>query len=171
MTLAKWCSAPEVRSTEKGHGMRGWIFVLAAAVAACSGRTEAGPIGQPLELRQYLPDSLRSTVASAADSTFRQEIPVGPDSARVEIVWNAFQHGAGRYLTSVSARLIAPAQYDSLRFGNISDLKNTGTKSGPIEGAKAQVAWFKRGTVGPRSGVMNVSFDAAGGRTVGPAGR
>ena len=151
--------------------MRGWVLALAIVVTACSGRTEAGPIGRPLDMRQYLPDSLRSAVASGTDSTFRQEIRVGPDSARVEMSWTAFQHGSGRYLATVSARLVTPVQYDSLVLGNISDLKNSGTKSGPIESAKAQVAWFKRGIFGRKAGVMNFGFDAAGRRTIGPAGR
>ena len=151
--------------------MRGWILAFAVVVTACSGRREAGPIGRPLDMRQYLPDSLRSVVASGTDSTFRQEIPVGPDSARVEMTWTAFQHGSGRYLSTISARLVAPVQYDSLVLGNISELKNSGTKSEPFESAKAQVAWFKRGIFGRKAGVMNFGFDAAGRRTIGPAGR
>jgi hypothetical protein len=145
------------------------MLALATALVGCSGRTEAGAIGKELELRQYLPDSLRATTAAAADSTFRQEIPVGPDSARVELVWTTFQHGSGRFLAAVSARLVAPVQYDSLRFGNISKLRNTGTKSRPIESTNAQVVWFKRTTFGHKAGVMNFGFDAAGGRTIGPA--
>jgi hypothetical protein len=149
--------------------MRKWMVALAAALVGCSGRTEAGAIGQALELRQYLPDSLRATTAPAADSTFKQEIPVGPDSARVEMVWTAYQHGSGRFLSTVSARLVAPAPYDSLRFGNISNLRNSGTKSGPIESTSGQVVWFKRTIFGRKAGVMHFGFDAAGGRTIGPA--
>ncbi len=151
--------------------MRVWIVASVVVVGACSGRTEAGPLGRPLELRQYLPDSLRSAVGSGTDSTFQQEIPVGPDSARVDLVWKAFQHGSGRYLSSVSGRLAAPAPYDSVILGNISGLKNAGTKSDPIESAKVQVAWFKRGPFGHKAGLMNFEFDAAGRRTIGPAGR
>jgi hypothetical protein len=145
------------------------VVALAAALVGCSGRTEAGGIGRTLELRQYLPDSLRATTAPAADSTFKQEIPVGPDSARVEMVWTTYQHGSGRFLSTVSARLVAPAPYDSLRFGNISSLRNSGTKSGPIESTSAQVVWFKRTILGRKAGVMNFGFDAAGRRMIGPA--
>lgn len=149
--------------------MRKWMVALTAALVGCSGRTEAGAIGKALELRQYLPDSLRATTAPAADSTFKQEIPVGPDSARVEIVWTTYQHGSGRFLSTISARLVAPVRYDSLRFGNISKLRNSGTKSGPVESTTAQVVWFKRTIFGRKAGVMNFGFDAAGGRTIGPA--
>jgi hypothetical protein len=149
--------------------MRSWMLVLTATLAACSGRTGAGPIGEPLELRQFLPDSLRSATASPADSTFHQEMPVGPDSARVEMTWTAFHHGSGRYLASVSARLVAPVRYERLILENISDLKNAGTKSGPIESAKVQIGWFSRGIFGRKSGVMNFGFGADGRRMIGPS--
>lgn len=150
--------------------MRSWMLLVAAALVGCSGRTEAGPIGQALELRQYLPDSLRSTSpTSAGDSTFRQQIPVGPDSARVEMVWTSFQHDSSRLLSSVSARLIAPVQYDSLTLGNISQLHNDGTKTRAIESANAQIGWFKRGVFGHKAGVMNFGFNAMGRRIIGPS--
>lgn len=150
--------------------MRKWMVALTAAFVGCSsGRTEAGAIGQALDLRQYLPDTLRATTAPAADSTFKQEIPVGPDSARVEMVWTTYQHGSGRFLSTISARLIAPVQYDSLRLGNLSNLKNSGTKFRPVESTSAQVLWFKRTMFGRKSGVMNFGFDAAGVRMIGPA--
>jgi len=151
--------------------MRRWTLALTVAVAACSGRTEAGAIGQTLDLRQYLPDSLRSIAPSASDSTYRQQFAVGPDSARVEIMWKAFARNSGRYLSAVSAKLLAPAQYDSVRYGNISGLRNSGTKTSPIESASLQVAWFKHTMLWHQAGVMNFSFDGAGSRTIGPAGR
>jgi hypothetical protein len=119
-------------------------------------------------MRQYLPDSLKTTTNAAADSTYRQEMRVGPDSARVEMEWTAFQHGTSRLLARLSARLLAPVQYDSLKLGAISGLQNTGTKTNAVESANIQVAWFKRSPVGHKTGVMNFTFDAAGVRTVGP---
>ncbi|MGE5101382.1 MAG: hypothetical protein ACM3SX_15445 [Deltaproteobacteria bacterium] len=149
--------------------MRRRILSLAVVLAACSGQREAGAIGQTLDLRQYLPDSLRSASTAAADSTFRQEIRVGPDSAQVELVWTTFQHDSGRFLSSVAARLIAPVRYDSLTLGNPSNLRNTGTKTRVIASANAQVGWFKRTFFVHRAGVMNFAVDAAGRRTIGPA--
>ena len=143
------------------------LVILVTALAACRGQTQPGPIGKPLELRQYLPDSLRSATSSA-DSTFRQEIPVGPDSARVELVWNTFQHDSGRFLAELSARLVAPVRYDSLTLGNISGLQNVGTKTRPIESANVQVGWFRRAGLGHESGVMNFGFGGDGRRMIGP---
>ena len=149
--------------------MRSWVVALAAALVGCSGRTEAGAIGRTLELRQYLPDSLKATTAPASDSTFKQEIPVGPDSARVEIVWTSFQHDSSHLLSSVSARLIAPVGYDSLTLGNISELRNDGTKTRAIESANAQIGWFKRRVFSHKAGVMNFRFNAMGRRIIGPS--
>ena len=150
--------------------MRRRMLALAVALAACSGRTEAGAIGQTLELRQYLPDSLRSTSpTSAGDSTFRQQIPVGPDSARVEMVWTTFQHDSSRLLSSVSARLISPVGYDSLTLGNISELRNDGTKTRAVESANAEIGWFKHGGFRHKAGVMNFRFNAMGRRIIGPS--
>ena len=147
--------------------MRSWTLVLATVLAACTGQTKAGPIGQPLELRQYLPDSLRSPTATIADSIFRQEIRVGPDTARVELTWTAFQHGPGRYLSEVSARLVAPVSYSGLTLGNVSQLRNSGTKFQSVESATVQVGWSKRSLFGRKTGAMAFSVDAGGGRTIG----
>jgi hypothetical protein len=143
----------------------------AVVFAACSGELQPGPIGQPLEMRQYLPDSLRSEAAAKPDSTFRQTIPVGPDSARVEIEWATFRHATGRYVSSVSARLTKSTKLDSLRLGNVSALKNSGTKTDPIESGNVQVLWYMHRITGRQSGAMNFGFDAVGRRTIGPAER
>lgn len=147
--------------------MRSWTLALAAVLAACTGRTEAGPIGQPLELRQYLPDSLRSPTATTADSIFRQEIRVGPDTARVELTWKTFQHGSGRYLSEISARLVAPVRYNGLTLGNVSELRNSGTKFQSVESATVQIGWSKRSISGRKTGATAFSFNAGGGRTIG----
>ncbi|HSQ31274.1 MAG TPA: hypothetical protein VLN49_15545 [Gemmatimonadaceae bacterium] len=148
--------------------MRLWLIALAAGLAACSGELQPAPIGKELDLRQYLPDTLR-TPATPPDSTFHQEMPVGPDSARVEMTWTSFPRGSGQFLGSVSARLVSPVKYDSLNLGHISDLKNSGSKERPVASARVQVAWFKRTFLFHRSGVMNFSFDAGGSRSIGPA--
>lgn len=152
--------------------MRPFAIALAASLmaglAGCSGELQPNAIGKELDVRQYLPDTLRSP-ATPVDSTFHQEMPVGPDSARVEMTWTSFPRGPGRFLAGVSARLVSPVHYDSLSVGNISDLKNSGSKEKPVAAAKVQVAWFKHTLVFHRSGVMNFSFDAAGSRSIGPA--
>lgn len=142
--------------------MRSWTLVFAAALAACTGRTDAGPIGHPIELRRYLPDSLRSTTVAMPDSIFRRVIQVGPDSARVELVWTAFQHGSGRYLSGISARLMGPTTYDSLTLGSISRLRNAGSKFQMVESATVQVGWFRRSIAGLKDGATDFEFDAAG---------
>ena len=144
------------------------MIALAAGLAACSGELQSAPIGKELDLRQYLPDTLRSA-GTKVDSTYRQEMPVGPDSARVEMTWTTFPRDSGRFLSGVSARLVTPVKYDSLTLGNISDLKNAGTKTRPVASAKVQVGWFKRTFFIHRSGLMNFSFDASGSRSIGPA--
>lgn len=149
--------------------MRNWMLALAAALAGCAGKTEAGPIGAPVQMGQYLPDSLRAGATGPTDSTFRQEIRIGPDSARVEMVWTTFRHTTGRYLASVSARLVAAARYDSLQLGDITSLRNSGTKEQPVEYANTQVRWFKRRLFGRKAGILNFGFDAHGSRTIGPA--
>ena len=147
--------------------MRRWTLALATVLAACTGQLELGPIGQPLDLRQYLPDSLRTPTATTTDSIFRQEIRVGPDTARVELTWTTFQHGSGRYLSEISARLLAPVRYDGLTLGNVSELRNAGTKFQIVESATVQVGWSKRSIFGRKAGATGFSFNAGGGRTIG----
>jgi len=146
--------------------MRQWTIALAAALAACSSQTKPGTIGQSFDLRQYLPDTLRSTV-QPAESTFRQEIPVGPNSAKVELTWTTFRHGSGRYLATISARLLEATPYDSLTLGAVSELANVGSKFEPTESAKIGVGWFKKTLFVHRSGLTPFEFDAQGRRTVG----
>ena len=142
-----------------------------ALFAACTGQAPAGAIGQPIDLKPYLPDSLRAPSAATPDSTYRQLIPVGPDSAQVEMAWSTFKHTTGRYVSSISAELKAPAKYDSLLLANVSSLKNSGTKEAPVEAGNVQVLWFRHTLLWHRSGAMNFGFDAAGRRTIGPAGK
>lgn len=142
--------------------MRAWMTILGVALAACSGRMEPGPIGQPLDLRQYLPDSLRASPPGSVDSTYRQQISLGPDSARVELAWTAFQHGSGRYLATVGARLLTQARYDSLKLVDPSDLQNSGSKWVADESAKVRVVWFKKGPLGVKSGAVRFWFSATG---------
>lgn len=151
--------------------MRRWVFAPFVLLVACSGELRPGPVGQPLELRQYLPDSLRAESAGTPDSTYHQEIPVGPDSARVEMTWSTFRHTTGRYVSSISARLTTPAKYDSLSLGTVSALKNAGTKTAPVESGNIQVFWFRHTLLWHKSGAMNFGFDAGGRRTIGPAVR
>lgn len=148
--------------------MRKWTIVLAAGLAACSGNMKPGPIGQTLDLRQYLPDTLR-TPATPPDTTYQDEIVVGPDSARVELTWTAFRHGPGRFVATVSARLLQPVHYDSISIGQVSELKNVGTKFEPVESAKIGIGWYKKKLFVHRSGVTPFRFDANGARTVWPA--
>lgn len=147
--------------------MRPWMMVLAVVVSACAGTTPAGPIGQPMELRLYLPDSLRVNTAAAADSTFHRQIRVGPDSALVELTWTAFQHGTGRYLGTIAGRLLASAPYDSLTLRDVTELKNSGSRWVPVESAKIRVAWFKKRLFGRKSGATTFWFTAAGMNVVG----
>ena len=140
--------------------------LLVLALLACSGRTEAGPIGQPIDLRRYLPDSLRTSTGH--DSTFRQEVPIGPESAPVEVVWTTFQRDPGRYLATVSAQLRAPAPYDSITVGNVSSLRNVGSKFVPIEGGSVRVSWFGRRLFRRIQGSTTFGFDAAGRHTIEP---
>ena len=148
--------------------MRYLMIAAFAGLAACSGHMKPGPLGQQVDLRQYLPDTLRAAAASP-ESTFRQEVAVGPNRARVELTWTTFRHGSGRYLASVSARLLGPVRYDSLSIGPVSELKNVGTKFDPSESAKMSVDWFKKTFFVHRSGVTPFAFDAQGRRTVWPA--
>ncbi len=147
--------------------MRPWMIVLPFVVSACAGTTPAGPIGQPMELRQYLPDSLRASTASGGDSTFHRQIRVGPDSALVELTWTAFQHGTGRYLGTIAGRLLANARYDSLTLRDVTELKNSGSRWVPVESAKIRVAWFKKRLFGRKSGATTFWFTAAGMNVVG----
>lgn len=148
--------------------MRTLCVVLVAALAACSNQMKPGAIGETVDLRQYLPDTLQ-TVAFSPESTFRQMIVVGPDSARVELTWTTFRHGPGRYLANVSARLLAPVPYDSLSLGQVSELENVGSKFEPSESAKIGVAWFKKTLLVHRAGLTPFVFDAQGRRTIWPA--
>jgi len=140
--------------------------VLGLALLACTARTDAGPIGQALDLRQYLPDSLRTNAGD--DSTFRKQMRLGSDSAPVEMTWTTFRHGSGQYLGTVTARLVAAARYDSLTVGEVSSLRNVGTKFVPTEGAKVRVSWFGRRFFRPVHGSTTFGFDAAGRHTIEP---
>jgi hypothetical protein len=141
--------------------MRISALSLIAMLAGCS-RMDSGPIGPPLNLRQYLPDSLRSATVPAGDSTFRQQILLGPGNARVEVTWTAFRHGDGRYLSTVSASLIARASYDSITLGALSDLRNVGSKFQPIESATVKIGWFRKALLGQRAAVTDFQFGADG---------
>lgn len=149
--------------------MRRWMLASAVLLTACSGQLQPGPLGQAVDMREYLPDSLRAQTDVKPDSTFRAQIVVGPDSAHVEIEWATFRLTTGRYFASISARLTATAKLDSLRLGNVSELINMGSKTDPLESAKIQVLWFKHVLWRHRSGATNFGFDAAGRRTVSPA--
>ena len=148
--------------------MRHLGIVFIAALAACSGQLKPGAIGETVDLRQYLPDTLQAA-AFSPETTFRQVIVVGPDSARVELAWTTFRHGPGRYLANVSARLLAPAPYDSLQLAQVSELENVGSKFEPSESAKIGVAWFKKTLLVHRAGLTPFVFDAQGRRTIWPA--
>jgi hypothetical protein len=148
--------------------MRKWILPFAIVLGACSGQLPPGPAGKPMELRQYLPDSLR-TGPVTPDSTFKHEIVVGPDSARVELTWTTFKHGTGLFLSNVSARLVQPVRYDSLTLYDVSELKNIGSKVQTIESAKVRVAWYKTRFFSHSSGVTPFDFGANGRRVVYPA--
>lgn len=143
------------------------IVLAAAALAACSGHTGAGPVGRAIDLRQYLPDTLRTNTSEAAESTFTQRIPVGPDNAPVELTWTSYRHGPGRYVGRIEARLMSAVPYDSLTLGGLSDLANIGSKWAPEASAKIRVGWFKRGLIGRRSGEVDFTFDAGGRRAIG----
>ena len=151
--------------------MRRRMLASAVLLIACSGELQPGPMGKPLDMREYLPDSLRSQAAVKPDTTFRAQIVVGPDSAQVEIEWAAFRLTSGRYLASVSARSLAPAKLDSLRLGAVSDLINVGSKTAPVESAKIEVRWFKHSLLRHRAGATIFGFDALGRRIIAPAGR
>jgi hypothetical protein len=135
-------------------------IILGLAITACSGKAAPGPLGSPVDLRRALPDSLRSE--TAPDSVYHQRIAVGPDSARVELSWTTFQHGSGRYLASVSGRLLAVAPYDSLTLGAVSDLRNVGSKFEHVESGKIQVRWFKSAFMRDTSGTIGFTFDGLG---------
>ena len=143
------------------------MTILGVVLTACSGRMEPGPIGQPLDLRQYLPDSLRTNSPAGADSTYQQQISLGPDSARVELAWTAFQHGSGRYLGTIAARLLAMAPYDSLKLVDPSDLRNSGSKFVPDESATIRIIWVKKGPLGMKRGATKFWFSASGKSLVG----
>jgi hypothetical protein len=147
--------------------MRACMAILGVALAACSGRMEPGPIGQPLDLRQYLPDSLKASSPGSVDSTYRQPVSLGPDSARVELSWTAFQHGSGHYLATITARLLTEARYDSLKLVDPSDLQNSGSKWQADESAKVRLVWFKKGPLGLKSGALRFWFSATGKRLSG----
>ena len=148
--------------------MRYSTIVLAAGLAACSGELKPGPVGHAVDMLQYLPDTLR-TPSIPPDTTFKQEIVVGPDSARVELTWTRFRRGPGLYLASISARLLQPVRYDSISLGEVSELQNTSTKFRPTESARIAVGWYKKRFLVHRSGVTPFRFDAGGRRIVWPA--
>lgn len=148
--------------------MRIVTLVFVAGLTACSGKMTPGALGNQADLRPFLPDSLRSAPA-AAESTFRQEVAVGPNHARVELTWTMFRHGSGRYLASVSARLLEPVRYDTLSLEPVSLLKNVGTKFEPSESATLALGWSKTVFFVHRSGQTPFEFDAQGRRTVYPA--
>jgi hypothetical protein len=135
-------------------------IMLGLAITACSGKSAPGPLGSPVDLRGALPDSLQSE--TAPDSVYHQRITVGPDSAAVELSWTMFQHGSGRYLASVSGRLLAVAPYDSITLGGVSRLRNVGSKFEHVESGKIQVRWFKSAFMHDTSGSIGFTFDALG---------
>jgi hypothetical protein len=139
--------------------------------AACSSRDiPAGPIGEAMDLRALLPTGLRDAARSTPDTTYSQRLSVGPDSAAVELVWTAFGVGTGRYLATLTARLIAPASYDSVRLGDVA-VENAGSKFDPVEAATIDLRWFKRSIGLRRSGATRFRFEAIGRRIVGPQER
>ena len=144
--------------------MRSLTLSLAFALVACSRSKAPGPIGQPLDLRQYLPDSLKAGVVP--DSAFRHHLRVGPDSALVEVTWTSLRNGPSRLLGEVRARLVEPVKYDSLTIGGIGDLKNVGTKTDPVESATMKITWFKTWFTRRRTGAADFEFDARGRRMV-----
>jgi hypothetical protein len=135
-------------------------MALGLAITACTGSASPGPIGTPVDVRRFLPDSLRSETAPG--SVYHQRITVGPDSVPVELSWTTFQHGPGRYLATVSGRLPAAAPYDSITLGAISDLQNVGSKFEEIESSRIQVRWFKSAFMRHSSGAAGFTFDALG---------
>ena len=144
------------------------LLLLASVVffVACTGELQPGPTGHPVDMRQYLPDSLTKASQAGAkpDSSFRGSLKVGPDSAPVELEWATFRLTTGRYLASVSGRLLAPAKLDSIRLGAVSNLVNVGSKFDPIESATIEVYWFRHTLLWHRSGRASFGFDAAGNR-------
>lgn len=144
--------------------MRSLTLSLAFALMACSRSKSPGPIGRPLDLRQYLPDSLKAGVVP--DSAFRHQLRVGPDSALVEVTWTLLRNGPSRLLGEVSARLVEPVKYDSLTIGDIGDLKNVGTKTDPVESANMKITWFKTWLARSKRGITDFQFDAKGRRMV-----
>ncbi|MFL5619062.1 MAG: hypothetical protein ACJ79A_11815 [Gemmatimonadaceae bacterium] len=94
---------------------------------------------------------------------------LGPDSAPVEMTWTTFRRGSGRYLGALTAQLLAPARYDSITVGDVSSLRNVGTKFVPTEGAKVQVSWFGRRLLRHVQGSTTFGFDAAGKHTIEPS--
>ena len=142
--------------------MRSRVFVGLVFVAACHGRTPAGQIGEPLDLRAFLPDTLKQLVSSESDTSFSRRIKVGPDSVPVQITWTSFRHGPGRYLGTVSGKLMEPAPYDSMRVGSPSNLANDGTKDTVNATATIQVDWFKRFLMLNRRGTVAFRFNARG---------
>lgn len=144
-------------------------LAVAFALVACSGgRTNPGPIGAPVDLRHYLPEDLQPI--TAADSTFIRRVSLGPDSAKIEMTWTTFRHDSGHYLNNVSARLLTPVPYDSIRLGQVSDLRNAGSKFVPAEAAKLRMRWFKTSFLRRMSGESDFEFDAIGRYVLRPLG-
>jgi len=144
--------------------MRSLTLLLALAVIACSGKKSPGPISKPIDLRQYLPDSLKAGLVP--DSAFRHQLRVGPDSALVEVTWTLLRNGPSRLLGEVSARLVEPVKYDSITIGDIGNLKNVGTKTEPVESADMKIRWFKTWFTRRRTGAADFEFDAKGRRMI-----
>jgi len=145
------------------------MLVLLMATIACSGKTDAGPIGAPIDMRPFLPESLRTVTAGLPDSAFTHVVKLGSDSAQVEATWKSVRHGPGRYLTEVHARLLSAAPYDSLSIGPVAELHNVGTKSEPVEAGTVRLNWFKESAADQKRGSINLEFDAVGRRLVRPA--
>jgi hypothetical protein len=147
--------------------MRRWTFSLAVAVMACSGTKKPGPLGQPIDLRDYLPPELK-TGGVSVDTAYHQRLKVGPDSALIEVTWTPLQNGKARLLGEVKAELLEPVKYDSLRIGEIGNLINIGSKMEPVESAALKVRWFKTWFTRPRAGYTDFQFDAKGRRMITP---
>ena len=133
------------------------------AATGCGGEVKPGPIGELIDLRAFLPDSLRTTSSSGRLVTPHHDtVMVGPDSVSVEIEWRSFEAGGGKYLLSAGARLLAPVKYDSMAFEKSGDPNNAGTHAVPIEAASFLVHWFKRDPGSARRGNVLLYLRADG---------
>ena len=148
--------------------MRSLLVSLAFALTACSGTRSPGPLGQPLDLKEYLPEALKTGVP---DTAFHHRLKVGPDSALIEVTWTPFVNGRNRLLGEVRAQLLEPVKYDSITIGEIGSLQNFGTKSEAVESAGMKIRWFKTWWRRRSSGFTDFEFDAKGRRMVTPERR